>query len=458
MIQTVIIALPGLVALIICIVSGPKKAILNVYLPTLLLLPQYSWPISLQLSFVDVTLLAIVPFLLFDQPFKWQWCGLDFLVLTYLTLTVISFFINTNYDFQKTQNLAIHNLCALYLPYFVARRTMGHDSFRTAVAKRVCALLAAVAVVTVYEFKMGRDLFYLPFSGIFPGLSIFSFLHRKGFLRTSGPFGHPMAFGVIMAIGYTIVGGLEWNGVWREKLWRLPITKIRFCVWWILAGLGMSISYGDWIGAAIAKVTTSVCHAKNRKFAVTLLLFLLVTVATPIYSAWKAYTSVDWLATEFSGDKDRSDAAYRSELLKVYIPVVEERPAWGWGFDFPIQEGMASIDNGYLYTALMFGVYALAAWTAVLLWTPFRLCVLGVRLPRDHPAASTAFSLVALYIAIAFCNTEGAIPSNATLFGLFFFLTGWSASLLQHGAVESAKVDVADLGPVPQFSFERVML
>ncbi len=456
--QTIFVAFPALVAVVVCVLSGPERAILDVYLPALLLMPDYSWPLSLQLTVVDVTLLAIAPFVLFSPQFRWKWCGFDILVLAYIGLTVISSCINNGYEYKQTQQIAIRELCGFFLPYFIAKQSLSRDEVAVQLMKRIAVLLTAVAILSVYEFRLGRDLFLWPFNGIFPAIPGINYLFRYGFMRIKGPFGHPMALGVIMAIGYIIVRGLGWRGVWKEKLWRLPITKIRFCTWWILGGLIMSISYGDWIGAAAAAVMTSICRAKNRRLAIALLLLTLVFVAAPVHSAWKAYTSVDWLATELSGDKDRSDAAYRSELVRVYIPIIEERPGWGWGFDFPVQENMLSIDNGYLYTALVYGTYALATWAAILLLAPLRLCLLGIRLPRDHPTAATAFTIAAVYLAMALCNTEGALTSNETIMGLFFILTGWSASLLQHREVEGAKLEASEPQGVGQLAFGRVLV
>ena len=97
MIQTILIAIPGLVALIVCIRRGPEQALLDVYLPVLLLLPEYHWPISGQLSFTDTTILPIATFLLFRSKLKWQWNTTDFLVIAYIAVTVVAEGMNKGY-------------------------------------------------------------------------------------------------------------------------------------------------------------------------------------------------------------------------------------------------------------------------------------------------------------------------------------------------------------------------
>ena len=102
-IQTVLIAIPGLAALIVCIVSGPESACLNIYLPVLLLLPQsYGWPVSGQLTFADTAILPIGLFLLVRS--KWQWNTIDFLVIAYMAITVVAEGMNKGYKLGSSKS------------------------------------------------------------------------------------------------------------------------------------------------------------------------------------------------------------------------------------------------------------------------------------------------------------------------------------------------------------------
>jgi hypothetical protein len=466
MIQTVVIALPAFAALIVCLLRGPKQALLDVYLPTLLLLSHTPvWPISGELAFSDPTILVIALFLLFQPQHEWRWSTIDFLVVAYLVITVVSCCINEGY--KLGDNLALRGFCFIFLPYYVAKQTMGREQFAIEVAKRIAVLLAVVAIVSVYEFRMGKDLFLWPFSGIFPLYE--SAVFRGGFMRTQGPFGHAMAQGVMMAVGYRIARWLDWKGIWHDRLPLLPISKIRFCELWILAGLVMTISLGDWLGAAGGAIVFSICQARNRKLALTLVMVCAVLAGPPILSAFKAYVSVDPLKT-IASDKTQADAAYRNKLLQVYIPIVEERPTWGWGIPdpayrsastppkgYPVIDGMFSIDNGYLFTALVYGLYALGLWVAVLLWSPICLCALGLRLSRGHPGALAAFTLAAIYVILAICNIEGALMAGPQITRFFFLVTGWSVALLKSNEVDMAEAQVVASPPHTRFAFRRVM-
>ena len=460
MIQTIVIALPALAALIVCLLQGPKQALLNVYLPALLLLPHsFVWPISGQLPFSDPAIFVITLFFLFQPQGEWRWSIIDFLVVAYVVITVVSCGINSGY--KLGQNQALKEFCSLLLPYYIAKQTMGREQFAIEVGKRIVAILVIVAILSVYEFRMGRDLFLWPFSGIFPSPGT---EFRAGLMRIQGPFGHPMTAGFMMAVGYPVAAWLSWKGIWREKLVvglgrtasvGLPISKINFCKLWILAGLAMTISYGDWIGAVGGMLLLLICRARNRKLALGLVILCAIVIGPPVASSFRAYMSVD-PATVIDSDKTQADVAYRNILLQIYIPVVKERPSWGWG-EFPVLRGMYSIDNGYLWTALVYGLYALALWVAILLVTATHLCALGLRLPRAHPAASTAFTLTAIYVIFAFCNTEGALMSGAQIVRCLFLFTGWSVALLKSNIDDAVKVRDSAALPPRRFAFRRVM-
>src|SRR5271154_6602714 len=106
MIQTFVIAIPGLVALLVCIRRGPEQALLDVYLPVLLLMPERHWLISGQFAFTDTTILPIAAFLLFRSELKWRWNITDFLVIAYFAITVIAEGVNKGYK-EGSQNLAL---------------------------------------------------------------------------------------------------------------------------------------------------------------------------------------------------------------------------------------------------------------------------------------------------------------------------------------------------------------
>ena len=434
MIQTVVIAIPGLLALIVCLRRGPERAFLNVYLPVLLLLPQnFGWTISGQLRFADTAILPIAALLLFRSKPKWQWSTIDFLVIGYVAISVVAEGMNKGYKLGS-QNLALQELFSILLPYFAAKQMFRHPEFAVDVAKRIAVSLTIVAIVSVYEFRMGSDLFTLPFVAFSPAYGML----RGGFMRIAGPYGHALTLGVMMAIGFRLARWLEWNGVWNDRIRLLQISKIRFCELSIVAGSIMSLSRGPWLAAASGAVVVSICRAHNRKRALFFLILSIALVVGPIYSKFKTYVSVDPMA---AADVLQEDAAYRNKLIPVYMPVVEERPTWGWGISgFPVVDGMWSIDNGYLFMALTWGVYALAIMVALFVWPPIRLAMFSFPLSRSDPRALAAFSMIGIYVlnAIMECTAAG----GGAPWSLLIMVTGWTATLLKAAAPEVAVQEV----------------
>jgi hypothetical protein len=451
MIQTVIVAIPGIAALLECMRRGPEYAFLNVYLPVLLLLPEHSWPISGQFTFVDVAIMPIAVFLLLQPNLKWRWSTIDFLVLGYVAITVIAEGMNKGYKLGS-QNLALQEFVAIILPYVVAKQMFRHPQFAVDFAKRVALCLTIVAIISVYEFRMGMDLFTRFFDGIFPPIYTTSF--RAGFMRTQGPYGHAITLGVMMVIGFRLARWLEWNGVWHERLHFLHMSKIRFCELSMIAGSIMALSVGPWVAAACGTLVISLCRVRNRRRAIFSLLFLLALFGKPIHTAFMHYVSVDPNVAHASGDGLQEDSAYRNMLIPIYTPVVEERPVWGWGRSgFPVINNMWSIDNAYLYTALTFGLYALFFQVALFLWPPIRLIIFSLPFRRDDPKALASFSMIGIYVLNVVMG--GTAAGGGAPWTLFLIVAGWSAVLL---ARPIALREAAKSWRQTEFGIRRVMV
>jgi hypothetical protein len=451
MMQTVIVAIPAFLALFICVRRGPEQAMLDVYLPALLLLPELSWPISGQLTFSSTAILPIAAFLLIRPRQRWEWSSADFLVIALLSIRAFAEGMNQGY--KLGQNQAIQDIISIFLPYFVVKEMLGDREFASTFVKRVVALLAFVAIVSVYESRMGSNLFARLLGGIFPSAD--SPVFRFGFKRIQGPYGHAILAGVMMAIGYRLARWLEWTGQWSERFWVLPISKVRFCELCIVLGSILTISVGPWLGAAGGAVVIAAFRAVNRKRAMTLLILAFSVLFLPLYSAVHDFVSVDPLQAMNAGNAFQEDSAYRGKLVPLYLPLVEERPTWGWGRNgIPVLEGMASIDNAYLHVALTFGVYALGLLLAILVWTPIRLIIIGAKFSKDSPEDLNAYTLLAIYILIAISSATVWLGLQTEIF--FFILTAWSDRLVLGQSSEVTSVNSAVEMPV-HFAFRRVM-
>ena len=87
--SSLLTAVPGIIAWIVCMRKGPERAFVNVYLPTLLLLPDsYHWSIIGHQSFNQTAIIPIGVYLLFRSWREWQWSFCDLLVLVYVALSI----------------------------------------------------------------------------------------------------------------------------------------------------------------------------------------------------------------------------------------------------------------------------------------------------------------------------------------------------------------------------------
>jgi hypothetical protein len=478
--------LPGLLALIVCFWQGPEAAFLNVYLPMLLLLPdQCRMPLSGQFNFSEAAIIPIAATYLLKYGRYWRWSFTDLLVLAFVSMISIGEYQNA--DYVVAQNLTLRMLVSVVMPYIVAKGLIFHEDMSIEVAKRIVILVTAVAVISVFEFKMTVNPFRAVFASFFPRWVIDIPSFRYGVARISGPWTHPILAGIILAVGYRIARWLDWTSNWpgnvpflsaltgsilaltygiagwsdraRNSHGRTPvlsITKVRFCEIALLGGCVMTISRGPWFAAGIAALVVMFIRARHRKYVGALLVFVIVIVSLPAYTGFENYLSVSRFGVS---DPEAQSAAYRREMMSKYVAIAEERPTFGWGQDrngkglYPVVEGMVSIDNQYLLLALNFGVYALGAMVLILLWVPIRLCRLSFRNPHSDINASLAVTLLGIFIV---CGISMAtVYLGAQTEPIFFLVVGWSEALLGQPLALALRepASAARSG----YGFERVM-
>src|ERR1700722_8120619 len=454
---TAVAGIPGILALIVCMRSGPERAFLRVYLPTLLLLPTYfHWTFTLHLGFSETAILPIAAFFIARSWNKWRWSLTDFLVLGLVATTVVSQYVNSGYS--MAQNLAIHGICNVILPYMLAKVMLQDDQLRVEFIKTAVILLAFIAITSIYEFRMTPDPYKIFPAFFFPDQFDAFAQRRYNLTRIAGPFPHAILCGMMLAAAYWFARWLGWTGNWRGKMPFLPISKVRFCKLAIFGGSLMTISRGPWVGAIVAVVVVWLCMSRDKR-ALAVNALVLILAAVPIFWAASSYVSV---TRDQSASETQETAAYRHELVQKYIVIAEERPTWGWGFTddprggqaFPILDGMKSIDNHYLLLALEHGEIALALMVAILIWTPIRLLVYGERRVYGDPDGLLAFVLLGVYIT--FAVSIATVWLGGQTQPMLFLVAGWSEGLLLAPSRVRHLVSEPSASPLP-YKFERVM-
>ncbi|HEV3112087.1 MAG TPA: O-antigen ligase family protein [Candidatus Binataceae bacterium] len=390
--------LPGLIALLVSLRRGPAFALIDVYLPTLLLLPDYfRWvlPGLPDPTFNEAAIVPIVGIFVLRGVGRWRFSVTDLLIVGLAAEMAYSECLNAGYN--DAQNLMFDCVANIIAPYLLAKGLVEPLGLRVEFARKLCGLLALVAVISVFEFKMGSNPFQMLLSRFFPGQTGWVTTFRYGFARIAGPYGHAILAGLIFAVAYRVQRWLQWNGYWTGRLKWLPIEAGRFITYAIAAGSVMTLCRGPWIGAAAGMIPILLGRAANRRRALIVTLVLIVVVGTPIYLGFKAYVSVGRAGAK---SVSQESAAYRKELLDKYIAIAQEHAAFGWGRNgWPKVPGMPSIDNFYLLLSLMHGVTALALLLSIFIWLIARLGRYGWARPWSSPSGSLAFSLLGAYLA-----------------------------------------------------------
>jgi hypothetical protein len=437
---------PVLIALVVGLQRGPGTAFVTVYLPVLLLVPVvYEMPIMGHFNFARAT---IAPIFLLCAPRawrEWKWNFTDFLIIAYIAIEFISEYVNK--DIAWARNIAFVSVCDDLLPYIVAKTYLRKISLSVEAAKTLVVCSVIVAVASVYEFRMGSNLFEKlvnPFFSVpMPSIAL-----RYSFVRIEGPWTHPILAGMVFAIAYRFTRWLEWSNLWPGNVGWLPISKVRFCEVCIVAGSVMTISRGPWVSAAVAALVVAIFRARRRITLIVLLMTAISLLGPPLYSATHSYV------TTSGGDETQRSAEYRSELMDEYVAIAEERPVWGWGSQgFPTISGMESVDNQYLLDALTNGMYSLAVLMALLLWTPVQLAKFAWPRTRKDPVTILAVTMLGIYLIFVVSLTTnwlGGQPQN-----LLYLVAGWSTTLLRTPATLSVRT--ATPAATASHQFARVM-
>jgi hypothetical protein len=236
---------------------GATRVFLNFYLPTLLILPEYyRWTVPgiPKVTFSQPVILVTIFALVLQGAFKrWKFTATDVLVFCLFATFSISEYVNKGY--KESQNLTFDMLTWFLLPYIAAKAIVEPMDQRIAFMRRVAQPLAAIAVISLFEFRMGMTPFQMVLSRFFPYQGTgWVTTFRWRFARIAGPYGHSILCGLLFVIGYRIQRWLEWHHCWEKRFRSLPLSVDKGLVLRIvlIAGALMSMVRGPWIGGFLA--------------------------------------------------------------------------------------------------------------------------------------------------------------------------------------------------------------
>ena len=452
-------------------------ALLDVFLPVVLLLPQYyflRFPHLPPLAFADAAVLPLGLAILVGWMGRWRFAWMDLWVVLFASSAALSEGLSAALANGQWRRLLIDNdetlqanlangaltmfaeITIMVLPYMIGKLLIeppgpGGLPLRKPVVRRIVVLLAIVAGISVVDFLTGRSSWQMVFGRVFRDRpSTWPEQVRWGFGRIAGPFGHAILAGMVFLMGLIYCLWLrmfapEWGT--RKVFSGLSLTVRGLVLWAIVAGLLMTQSRGPWIGVALSLVLAGLLRKLTVPKAAAVFVLIVAVLGVAAYYYGKQYTEV---APNQAASEEQQNAIYRRELLKSYTPAIAARPVFGWGITtYPAMNGQKSIDNEFLLLAVTQGFYGLALFLAILLGSMFRLFRLVSR-PMSPEDRTLVFAHLAVLIGLTTTITTVFIGEQAML--LFFMFVGWVQG------TNPARVGVANENAfMPKFAFQRVL-
>ena len=461
--MAILALIPGLLAAYFAVVRSPQFAFFNVYLPALLLVPDYYRWIAPGLpdptSNRAAALAIFIVFITRGAP-GYQFTPFDLVV--YCLAAVISYSEYRASGYNDAQNLMFTMLTSVVIPYVLAKSLVEPLGGRVAFAKKIVICLFTVAIICLYESRFGVNPWQKIIGPFFSGQGLgWIITFRWGLARCAGPYGHAILAGVMMVSGYRIQRWLHWSGAWtrqRHPLFKwLPWPKLTEAEMYTLGMFGgalITLVKGPWLAGIIAAVVVFIGRMRNRWIGVGILLVFIFGICLPGFIAFLQWAGV---GRENAKTENQETAAYRLELITNYTDIAAKEATWGWGLiKWPKVPGQESIDNYYLLLFLQHGKIALTLYLIILIGMTARLIRHAMQRPNPEPLGSSlAFSLAGVYVCYII-SVATVYMGNQTV-ALLFLITGWAESYMRTGQEQTMGTVTAPTAPPPLYRFRRIL-
>lgn len=374
------------------------QTFLKIYLPTVLLLPhRFVAEISFfHWNFCEFAIFPIFVAFLFsnEKPRLLTRPGvrlLDFLFIAYAIVCAWSEYWGTHewsleiyYVSNRWGAVLSHVLLNAVIPYYLVRKIIHPNGLSAQFARTVVVCTFISILLSSYEWVTSKDIQTVILENFFSSQNIEPLEPSLRFdlVRISGPYGHPIAFGLGIAIA------LFWN-LWlmREKMWKNRFflmnnsTVLGSVFMTVLSvGLLLTISRGPIYSFLLALLPTTLGYVRHRKLSLAVISFVLFGMA--IFS-WQNLTYYSDYNRELAPSDLENNNAYRADLWDVYSPVIAEKPLLGWSeLEWPKAFRMASIDNQYLFLTVIHGAIATGIFCLILAIAQGKLFWTGLKIPE----------------------------------------------------------------------------
>jgi len=427
--MTLFLLIPAALAVWFMIFRTTQSALLNVYVPTLLLFPLYfQWRLKglPPLDPTQAVMLVFFVFILLRHRRELYFSSTDVWVLIFVYGIGISEMLHSG--LRSGIFVLFNDFVSALLPYYIGKLFIEQYGMRTAMLKRLCFLLFLVAFASAYEYRMTINPYHTYLGPYFPGQADTWIIQmRWGRARASGPYGHAIIAGMMFLSGVILNFWLVRTKKWEPNFRFLVLPYIRKSVLitlGLLFGIYATQSRGPWLGVLFGFAVALIGLAHNTKIAFIRFIIGATLIFSFAYPFVQDYTSIK--VPGLVQDPEQQDAVYRRQLIDNYTPVVEAGGFWGWGSNFPVVKNQYSIDNEYLLLGITRGYLGLSVFILLAGDAIFTLTRTGIRF-RSRDDRLFAFCMIGVLAGVLFAITT--VYLGYQMFDLFFLLMGWSQAI-----------------------------
>lgn len=442
--------LPGIIAVIYLIYQfssgsscSTSKAFIKVYLPCLFL---FHMGFYVNITFIPAFTFgqsALIPiffayFVLPSTPVMRTKRGLrvlDILVIGYAVSCVVSEYVNTGMldgpDGSLWKSLLFREVFNVMVPYYLARKLIYPYGLTPAFMKMLIVCCLITLCISAYEWRFVVNLHVELFRKFFNYMqSEWVPIYRYGLVRVSGPYGHPILFGIILAFCFLCNHWLIRNKFWKRNFLFLDMrakTKGYLIGLFLFAGLILVFSRGPLLSMLISFLIIGIGYSKRKHVSLLGRSAILVVIGYICYDIVDYYSNI---TPERAIDTLDSTGAYRAKLVQSYMKYIDENFWLGWGYTtWPKASGMLSIDNEYLWLAIIHGMIPVFFFVAMIVFSVFKLFFRGMKLSyndkEDRSLAFTLFSIICMLAVSLVTVYMGQQVEN-----LFFMTIGLTQGFL----------------------------
>ena len=447
-----VILIPAIACLLALAHGSARKALVNVYIPVVLLLPQFfllRFAHLPPLTFADAAILPLGLAMLVVDVRRWRPAWMDLWVLLFAAMSAMAggataALANGGADLFKS-------VVSIVLPYMAGKLLIEREDIegqpeRKRLVRRMVVLLAAVAGICVFDFLTGKSSWQIAFRHVFPDqLSAWPAQAHWGFGPIAGPFAWDMLAGMVFLMGLSYCLWLrifapEWG---RQRILEgVPFTERGLVLVALLGGLLMTESQGSWVGVGLALLLVLLVRTLPLGKAALAFVMLVALVVGAAYQFGQGLLDPPPYSASTDAQPDQLEVDSASGMVRA--------PFVGWILQPNLRlSGDGSVDDEVLKPDGMRNAAGLALFLFILAGSRGRLLRMGTRPFRSEDRA-LLLAHAAVLLGLAAALAVGYLGEEASL--LFFLVAGWVHGMNPVG-VRRRRVDEF-AGP---FRFQRVL-